>query len=294
MTEGILIYALNNSAINYLELAMYAAQRAKYYLEKPVALITDSAEWFIENYPNYESLIDVLISVVYEDKGEFENQVVFHPISQNRIYFDGTLTTKVLSFKNDIRIKSYEITPFDKTLVMDADYIIGNNNLKQAWLQKKDMLIYKKSMDLSGFRFDPRTVTISDKTIDFYWATIFYFEKNNKSKIFFDLLEHIFENWNYYSLLYQLENRMYRNDYAFSMAIHVLNGFQNNEIVGEFPGKLYYTLDKDILVDINENKFKFLVEKQDYHGEYTLLKVEGLDVHVMNKFSLERFIKGFK
>ena len=95
-------------------------------------------------------------------------------------------------------------------------------------------------------------------------------------------------------MLYQLENRMYRNDYAFSMAIHVLNGFQNNEILGEFPGKLYYTLDKDILVDINENKFKFLVEKQDYHGEYTLLKVEGLDVHVMNKFSLERFIKGFK
>ena len=50
--------------------------------------------------------------------------------------------------------------------------------------------------------------------------------------------------------------------------------------------------DKDLLVDIVENKMKFLVEKEGYHGEYTLVKTTGIDVHVMNKSSLLRVIEG--
>jgi len=33
-----------------------------------------------------------------------------------------------------------------------------------------------------------------------------------------------------------------------------------------------------------------LVHKKKYEGQYTLLSTTGLDVHVMNKFSLERII----
>ena len=36
----------------------------------------------------------------------------------------------------------------------------------------------------------------------------------------------------------------------------------------------------------------FLLEKKDFAGEYTLTKTSSLDVHVMNKFSLTRFIDG--
>jgi hypothetical protein len=37
---------------------------------------------------------------------------------------------------------------------------------------------------------------------------------------------------------------------------------------------------------------KFLIEKENYLGEYTLAKTTGLDVHVMNKASLSRYIDG--
>ena len=51
---------------------------------------------------------------------------------------------------------------------------------------------------------------------------------------------------------------------------------------------MYYTLDKDILVKIKNNSMSFLVEKERMLGEFTGIKINDLDVHVMNKFSLLR------
>jgi hypothetical protein len=84
----------------------------------------------------------------------------------------------------------------------------------------------------------------------------------------------------------------FRNDFAFSIAIHIMNGKSNGGFATELPGTMSYVLDKDILLDISNDKMKFLVEKQYHFGEYTLAKTTGLDVHVMNKFSLSRFIEG--
>jgi len=53
-----------------------------------------------------------------------------------------------------------------------------------------------------------------------------------------------------------------------------------------------YVLDRDIMVDMKENKMKFLVEKAHYPGEYTLVSTNATDVHVMNKQSLTRYIDG--
>ena len=44
------------------------------------------------------------------------------------------------------------------------------------------------------------------------------------------------------------------------------------------------------MIDISDNKFKFLLEKEKYLGEYIALKTQGIDVHVMNKYSLLRLI----
>ena len=56
------------------------------------------------------------------------------------------------------------------------------------------------------------------------------------------------------------------------------------------PGKKYYAIDRDILLSIEDDEFKLLVEKTDRLGEYTAVKFKGSNLHVMNKFSLERVI----
>jgi hypothetical protein len=83
---------------------------------------------------------------------------------------------------------------------------------------------------------------------------------------------------------------MYRNDFAFSLVIHMMNGNIDHPIVSVLPGKKFYTLDKDVMIDISDDTFKFLLEKEKYLGEYIALKTQGIDVHVMNKYSLLRLI----
>jgi hypothetical protein len=219
-----------------------------------------------------------------------ERFLVYDCAPQYRQYFDGAMTHKKLKFKNDIRVKSFELSPFDETLVIDCDYLINNNILKYCWEQPHDFLIHKKAVDLSGYRYDPRLITISDKSIDFYWATVFFFRKNKNTEIFFNYLSHVQENWNYYRYIYQIEQGLYRNDFAFSIAIHAMNGYQDGTWAHDLPGKLYYTIDKDILLEHTDTEMKFLIEKEKYRGEYTVMKTKGINVHVMNKFSINRLL----
>jgi hypothetical protein len=60
--------------------------------------------------------------------------------------------------------------------------------------------------------------------------------------------------------------------------------------VDQIPGKLYYTLDKDLLIDATDTAMTFLVEKERHNGEYTALKTKNIDVHVMNKYSIARYV----
>jgi hypothetical protein len=220
-----------------------------------------------------------------------ERHLSYNPSIQYRRYFDGALSNRRLKFKNDIRIKSYELSPFDETLVIDCDYFINNDTLKYCWEQPHDFLIFKEALDLSGYRYDPRLHTLSDKSIDFYWATVFFFRKTKNTEIFFNYLGHIQDNWNYYRYVYQIQNSMYRNDFAFSIAIHVMNGFQQGSWAHPLPGKLYYSIDKDVFVEYKDTTMKFLLEKEKYKGEYTLIKTDCLNVHVMNKFSISRILR---
>ena len=69
-----------------------------------------------------------------------------------------------------------------------------------------------------------------------------------------------------------------------------MNGYQPGNFAGRMPGKLFYTTDKDLIVELTDERFLFLVEKQSYLGEYVPIRFQNSSVHVMNKFSLERVL----
>jgi hypothetical protein len=60
----------------------------------------------------------------------------------------------------------------------------------------------------------------------------------------------------------------------------------------ELPGKMFYISDRDLLISLDDIKMKFLIEKENYLGEYTAVSLNNTDVHIMNKLSLSRFIDG--
>jgi hypothetical protein len=74
------------------------------------------------------------------------------------------------------------------------------------------------------------------------------------------------------------------------MAIHIMNGFMEGNWAKNLPGTLYYTLDRDLLHKIDDAKLIFLLQKENIHGEYILSSTKDMNVHVMNKFSLERLL----
>lgn len=277
MTVGALIFAQNNSGIDYNKLAVFAATRVREYLDIPVSIATDSPDWLLTSYPNHP--FDKIINV---------------PIlsGSKKGFYDGTFSVRTLEWKNTLRSSAYNITPYDTTLVIDSDYVISSDTLKPALYRDYNLQIYKNSFSLAPWRDATYFQRINPYSIPFYWATTFIFQKNVITESFFALVEYIKQQWAYFRTLYSIDVPIFRNDYAFSIAIHIMNGKTNGGFVAELPGTMSYIADTDLLVSIKESAMQFLVEKERYPGEYILTKTTGLDMHVMNKYSLSRFIDG--
>jgi len=274
MANGILCFAFNNGKIDYVKQAGLLATRVEEYLGLPTSLVTNDKTLIPDEI---QTKFDKIIEVSIEN-------------NNTKRYYDGSLSHKSLFFNNIGRHKAYELTPYDQTLVIDTDYIICNDSLKQCFSQTEEFLIYRDAVDLAGWRSFPEFEYINDTGIPFYWATVFYFKKTDNTRIFFNLLDFIISNWNHYKKTFDIGARNFRNDHAFSVAIHMMNGLVDQNWAKLLPGKMYFTLDKDILKSIEKNRLSFLVGKEDRIGEYILAGTTDLNVHVMNKFSLERLI----
>ncbi len=274
MTNGVLLFANNNKSIDYVKQAVFLAKRIRKYMNLPTSIVTST------------ELTD-------EQKSCFD-KVIVHAINENKTtnkrHHDGDMYNKITRFYNYNRADAYDISPYEQTLVMDTDFIISNDILNNCFLQQKDLLLYNDATHVGIHNGTSEFKRISDTSVDFYWATVFFFKKTTETKIFFDLIKHISKNYMHYRSMYQFRTTVFRNDFAFSIAIHIMNGYQAGEFVGKLPGTKFFSIDKDVLIDIVDDEIKILVQKQSRLGEYTAVNLKGSNCHVMNKFSLERII----
>lgn len=271
MSKGILIFAYNNQEIDYVKMAIFAAAQASKFLNVPVSLVTDNKELSEETLTVFDNVI-----ILKDD------------LLQSKRFYDGDDSFKLLHWKNFTRINAYNITPYDETLVIDSDFIINSNFLKYCWDQNNDFLIYDKCFDLCKNRKTTEFDFISDFGIKFYWATVFFFRKTEKNQLFFCLLDKIKQDWDYYSRVFYIPTRKFRNDFAFSIAIHMMNGFTDGDFATLIANKLWFVNDRDLLLSHVDNRMTFLV--LDNNKKYSPVSVVEKDIHVMNKFSLMRSI----
>lgn len=291
MSKGVLLFARNNTQVDYVKQAYFLAIRVKEVLGLPTTVVTDSTEYLKTTYTDWDTVFDRVISVVWKKEDLTENTTFSKTESHTyKQYHDGTAVQKKLEFKNETRTLAYEISPYQETLLLDTDIVLMDDSYLHCFNQPYDFLIYDKAYDLAGFRDYSEFDYVSDTGVKFYWATCVFFRKTDKNKIFFDLLQHIQENWKHYNTVFQINRSVYRNDHAFSIAIHVMNGYQEGEFAKAMPGKLFYTTDRDICWKIDDNELLILLEKKNHLGEYTPVRWKNYSLHVMNKFSLNRCI----
>ena len=274
MSNGVLCFAHNNGKVDYLKQAEFLAKRVKQYLNLPTTLVTSTPQELTDN-----TVFDQVIEIADDN-------------SNVKRYYNGSLHHQKLLFKNNDRVRNYELSPYDTTLVLDTDYIICNDVFNNAFNSVHDFQIYKDGIDLCDWREHKEFDYINNTGIPFYWATCFCFKKTQETKIFFDLLQHLVSNWKHYEQVYNLGSRNFRNDHVFSIAIHMMNGFTDGNWAKTLPGKMFYTLDRDIVKTIKDNSLTFLLQKENYVGEYILASTKDCNVHVMNKFSLGELING--
>lgn len=284
MSRGVLMFAHNNTEIDYFKIALVNALMVRENLKVPVTVVTDNdtLEWARKTYDND------LIDLAFENIIASDRDYTFDRTNV-RIYRDTQSKSEKLPFHNCNHWQAYDLSPYDETLFIDADYLIMSDALSACWGSVHDFMI---NDNVQEAMFDRTTVNtfIDPYSIRLYWATVIYFRKSEVAEKAFDIARHVFENYTYYKDLYSFSNGMFRNDWAFSVAIHQLNGNTDRTTVPRLPiVSLLKTFDIDDIVSVNAiNNITFLMQKSNAREEFLLTKVKDTDVHVMNKWALLR------
>ena len=282
MSKGIIIFAQNNEYVDYASQACACAG----YARKNLSLVDEIC--LVTNTETLESKKDLINEY-------FDNIIVtdaFQP-ENVRLFKDTIDNTEYASFKNMSRSEVYALSPYDETLVIDSDYFIMNNVLDQVWGSDNDVMINCKYRDVSE-RHKEHIEYLDNFSIPMYWATVFYFKKSDFAENLFTLVSHIKHNYKYYYYLYNCSGNLYRNDFAFSMALHILNGSVAFDVPSLPIEYLNNSFDLDDIFRINShNDIIMYCADAERVTAHVLSRFTNTDLHVMNKKAIGRFIDDF-
>ena len=276
MNNGIIIFAHNSKEIDYALMSIIAGGLAKKHLHVPVSLITDlsTISWLKQSH-KYEKALAVFDKIIEIPSPQTTNHRRLH---------DGTVST-VVPFVNASRCDAWTVTPYDRTLLIDSDYLIFTDSLSKYWDCNTNIMISPGMLGINGDRGGVLDQWVVDEGVPIYWATTVMFTKNNESKIFFDLVSFIKQNYLTYSEIFKFNPAIFRNDIAFGIAKHILNGYEIDKF-NNLPLVLTSS-DKDIIHSVNATGIKLIIN--DPTANNTLLvNITNRDIHVMNKQAIIR------
>ena len=280
--RGVCFFAYNNEQIDYVALAVLAAKYVKKYLDLPVCLITDEGTdaWLqkSQNTDDTRSAFDYI--VITEDE-----------MRQNiRRHHDSPWTEFTAQFSNSNKHKIWEYSPFEKTLLLDLDYIIKTDFLLSAFDNIEGVAMFDHAITIQNQVPAPSECKLYDAGIKMWWSTVVYFDRSEFSELFFDTWAHVADNYEYYQYLYNFPAKLFRTDFCVSIAAHILNGMQDGDTINNFYGVPMINMSqKDDIVDVNDlQDWIFLAANVREPWKNILVKHNNLDTHIMNKRALDR------
>lgn len=263
MSKGILIFAYN-SKINYVDIATIAAKLAKKYLGLPVSIVTNVIE------VDY----DVFDKVIFKDiEGEVYQRSFKYSVGGEK-----------MPWHNQNRSSAYELSPYDQTLLIDADYLMFNDSLLRLFDTDLEFACYNDVHDISGRLGLQAEAHVGRPGIPMQWATVIYFTKSNIAESVFGFMKDIKEKYSYYSAIYNFEAKLFRNDFTLSIALQILTGYGIDNF-SAIPGSLISTNTGVDLIDVRPNGelvFRWIGADQ----KASVSKIKNTNVHIMNKRSI--------
>lgn len=282
MNNGVVIFAHNSRQVDYALMALIAGGLAKKNLDAPVSLITDEStvEWM------------KISKIIGKAKKVFDKIIeVKKPVTNNQRLLVDTYTSKMVPFVNSNRASVWDLSPYDRTLLIDSDFLIFSKSLAEYWNADSKFMIASSINDVRGDRLGVLDKHVSETGMPLLWATTIMFTKDKETKLIFDLVDHIRENYVHYADLYGFNSSIFRNDVAFSIARHIINGFEydpNNNL----PPVLT-AIGRDLIYDVDVDRITLLVNDEMTEDAVVATTIKQRDIHVMNKQSIVRNSKKF-
>ena len=271
MSKGALLFAYNNPKTDYYSMAVATAKRIKHFLGIPVSLVTGTA-----SIPNGKSPDSVFDKVLIEEP-------------DNGNVKDGA------EWLNKGRFHAWRLTPYDETLLIDVDYVVNSDKLLKVFDIYDDFMCH----DTTSFLMvpDAEQEYMSKFSFNTLWATIVVFKKNKRTRHIFQAMEMIQKNYDHYANLHNFIGGMYRNDYALTLALRIVNGHSDNkrDII---PWNLLHVGKNTTVLHRQgfDDEFNTTFEvTYDNHKNGKIKKeyiyVKDTDFHMMNKGNFNNIIK---
>lgn len=283
-SRGFLMFAHNNEEIDYGKLALVAALMIKKNLKiNKVCLISDQGTY---DYLVQTQTLD-LVNQAFDDIILVERDYSTTP--SQRIFRDTQYTEKNLTWYNGTRSDAYSITPYDETILIDTDVLVQDGMFDLVWDLEENIIINKHALTLLGGKPDQQEQRLAHCSIPMYWATMMFFRKSEEARMFFELYDHVKEQYANYCVIYGFPRGLFRNDFAVSIAAHMMNGFVESSHIKGFPRKeILSCFDTDELIAVGKDRLVFLVNDPEKQHSYHHINIGKRTVHCMNKYSLLR------
>ena len=198
MSDGACIIASNSGDLDYVGLAAISARLIRKHLNIPVCLLTTDND----SHPDFD-----------------EVKKIGERASSKRSMLRGD-THITYEWKNDHRIDAIDHSPWDRTLLIDADYIVASDMLRPLLACDQPFMMIDRVYDVTGRDSFARMRRMPDATIDQRWATVMCFDRS--AKAVFDAAAMVRRDYGYYAAMFGFSTKPFRNDYAFTIAAHLL------------------------------------------------------------------------
>ena len=246
MTTGALIFAINNGSIDYEAMAGWSAQNIQRHLGIPTRIVTQTD-----------------VDTAAPSSRWFED-------------FDAHM-----DWHNQSRADAYDLSPWDRTLLVDADYVVASNRLAPLLHSDLSILAHDRACDITGISDFADQNSFGLYRMPMWWATVLIFDRSIEARLLFDSMRMIRQNWDHYRHIYHNPKDTFRNDHALTTALGMINGHCLDHAA--IPWPLASLLPQCQVSQIKTDHYRVEYENQ---GRRYWLQLEGQDFHAMGKRSL--------
>jgi hypothetical protein len=239
-------------------MAAWSARRIHRHLDIPVCLVTDTD---VSN--------PVFDRVVKTDAGPSTGRH-FADYASNVVWHNGNRAT------------AYELSPWDTTLVLDADYVVASNKLGTLFDSDQDFLAHNHAYDVTGRNDFIGLNKFGRHGMPMWWATVIMYRRSQQAQLVFDSMIMVRDNWRHYRNLFGNYQGTFRNDHALTIALGIVNGHTLDHPA--IPWSLASLTPEHKLQQTDTDNFRMDFVADNNQSKW--IEVRNQDFHAMGKRAL--------